>query len=78
MKDRSNLNFIDQPQNSTPAPSPPKHEEDLSKFLANVIHLMPPSYYEQSKRPLTYLAENEHVQIDKKRVMLESMARVTI
>ena len=34
------------------------------KVLSSVVDLMPQSYREQSKRLLTHLAENEHVQID--------------
>ena len=62
------LNAIDQHQNppQTPPPlNPQKQDEaDLSKVSSSIVDLMPLSSREQSKRLLTYLAENEHIQID--------------
>ena len=44
----------------------PKQEEDLFKVALSVLDLMPHSYREQSKKLLTYLAEKEHVPINRK------------
>ena len=66
------VNVIDQPQPQTSEISAsllaiPKHEEDLFKALSSLVNLIHQSYREQNKSVLTYLAENEHVQIDDKR-----------
>jgi len=45
-----------------------KQEESLSKVSSSVVDLLSHSNREQIKSLLTYLAKNEHVQIDDKRM----------
>ena len=59
------VNVIDHPPTSESSKTlrAPKQEEDLSKVTSSIVDLMPHSYCEQSKRHLTYLAENEHLHV---------------